>query len=510
MVPTYSINPSSTNFAESKTTISDVLSLLPDNTSKEITPRDVRDAVFSTWESSVIRYTNDGTTDYIGIDRDDVKDKKVFLGKKQISGLNVMSSSLLSSDTDVFLYNTKSDSAVSQNFKMSLLAGTSSILWTSSPYFSSVYVSGANPHLSLGIVNPSTYGTINIQSGSSASISINNLNWPSTSEVNSMTISPSASTNTDLFLAVRSGGNIELLTYQSSNSTLGTPGVTTSIVGSPVLVNGSPLEYTNTTPTIATFGGIVPGSTFSNVSLYDLLSQMLYPYLGPVSNINITTPLQFNSSLEREHVSGYTINYSYTLTKRTNNITQNTLRVVNGNGVAVLNTSGATLSGTGLLTQTFNTSVAISNTNISGVVGNNIFTFSSTPNDGTQSYTASTTIEFVWPYFYGFNSTYVVTGVNSILNNLVKRVDIKTNQVLSLNGNGYLYFCYPSLYGTVSSILDGNDYVEYTHGSSGVWTYSTDTLSSQDGFGWTGRQYYIYRKNLETTIPTTQNYKFNF
>jgi hypothetical protein len=161
--------------------------------------------------------------------------------------------------------------------------------------------------------------------------------------------------------------------------------------------------------------------------------------------------------------------------------------VVNGNGVAVLNTSGATLSGTGLLTQTFNTSVAISNTNISGVVGNNIFTFSSTPNDGTQSYTASTTIEFVWPYFYGFNSTYVVSGVNSILNNLIKRVDIKTNQVLSLNGNGYLYFCYPSLYGTVSSILDGNDYVEYTHGSSGVWTYSTDTLSSQDGFGWTGK-----------------------
>lgn len=510
MVPTYSINPASTNYAESKTTISDVLSLLPDNTSKEITPRDVRDAVFSTWESSVIRYTNDGTTDYIGIDRDDVKDKKVFLGKKQISGLNIMSTSLLNSDTDIFLYNTKSDTAVSQNFKMSILAGTTSVLWTSSPYISSTYVSGANPYLALGIVNPATYGTINIQSGSSASVAINNLNWPSTADVSSMIASPSASSNTDLFLAVRSGGNIELLTYQSSNNTLGTPGVTTSIVGSPVLVNGNPLEYTNLNPTVATFGGIPLGSTFSNVSLHDLLSQMLYPYLPPVSVINITTSLQPNRTLERDHVSGYTINYSYTLTKRTQDIIQNALRVVNGNGVVVLNTSGATLSGVGLLTQTFNTSVAISNTNISSVTGYNVFTFSSTPNDGTQSYTASTTIEFVWPYFYGFNATYVNSGFNSILNNLTKRIDNRTDQVLALSGTGYLYFCYPSLYGTVSSILDGNDYVEYTHGSSGVWTYSTENLSSQDGFGWTGRQYYIYRKTLETTIPSTQNYKFNF
>jgi len=177
MAYTYSISSGTTQESDSKQTINEVLGLLPDNTNKEIAPRDVRDAIFSTWESSVIRYTYVLSDEYIGIDRDNVKGKKIFLGKKQISGNDIMSSTLLSlsNDTDIFLYNTKIDSNPSQDFKISLLAGTISSLYPNAPYFASKYVSGVNQYISLEIVNPATYGTVNIQSGSSASLVLNNM-----------------------------------------------------------------------------------------------------------------------------------------------------------------------------------------------------------------------------------------------------------------------------------------------------------------------------------------------
>ena len=81
---TYSIFPNTTQEANSFNNISDVLTVIPDNTQKLINPRDVRDAIFSNWENTVIRYTsNTSGTQYIGIAREDIKDK-LFFGKKSL------------------------------------------------------------------------------------------------------------------------------------------------------------------------------------------------------------------------------------------------------------------------------------------------------------------------------------------------------------------------------------------------------------------------------------------
>lgn len=523
MAYTYSISTGTTQEALSKTLLTDVLGLLPDNTAKEITPRDVRDAIFSTWESSVIRYTEVSSTEYIGIDRVDVKDKKIYLGKKQISGSDIMSTTLLGSDTDIFLYNTKSDSAVTQDFKISFLAGTQASLYLEAPYLASTYVAGGNPHLSLELVNPATYGTINFQSGASASLTLNNLIFPNTQYVSNLISTPASASQSDatsLFLAVRSGGNIELLTYQSAGNTLGSPGSTTSIYGLPVQVNGYDLEFTDLTPTVATFGGIEIGSTFSNVPLIEMIRQMLYPYLSPLSTIqfnSIASPggisIGFNNAVERHHSTNTVVNFTYTLTKRTNNITQTDIQIFNSTGAVSGAPVGLTLSGTGLQTLSVTTVATISSSDISAVTGFNPFTFSVTPTDGTQSFTASATLNFVYPYFYGFaatNSNNSVAIINDVLPAIVKRVDIKTNQTLSISGNNeYLYFIYPFIYGTLSTILDGNNFVEYTHGNFGTWTYSTNVLNSPNTY-WSAAQYYVYRKNLPTTVPPSQNYKFNF
>ena len=501
---TYTFSLGTSAEAQSVTDVSSVLNLLLDNTSKQISPRDIRDAIVSTWENSPFRYTSDGTTNYIGIDRVDVKDLKVFLGKKQMSGTNVMSSGLLASDTDIFLYNTKSDSAPTNDLKVSFLAGTSSGLFTSAPYIKSTYVSGTPDYLSLDIVNPATYGTVNIESGASASITINNLTWPSQNYVNNVTSAPgnaSASTNTDLFLVISSGNSIELKTYQAG----------AGAVQASQDLNGNPLLYTNLSPVIATVSGSIGvGATFSNVSIIDMISALIYPYLGPIALISISG-LSYNNTFERDESSGYTVNYSYTLTKRSNNITSTSLKIIRG-GATIFTGAGSSLSGTGLVSNTYTGTETIAGVNMGTNNVQNFFTFSCRPFDGTSGYTASARFEGVLPYFYGFSSTNTSTTTTlnlTVLPSLTKRVDTKTGLTVSIAGSGYLYFCYPSFYGTISSIKDGNDFVEYLHGSGGSWTYSSNSLVSPTG-KWTATSYYVYRKYLTSSISPSQNYKFNF
>ena len=522
IVPTYSVSPGTSQEAASKTSITDVLTVILDNTSKEITPRDVRDAVFSVFESSVIRYTTDGTTPYIGIDRNDVKDVKLFLGKKEISGSTIMSTALNSSDTDIFLYNTKSDSAVTQDFKMSILAGSSASLFGSAPYIGSRYISSSPSYLSLDIVNPGTYGTINIESGASASITLNNLQFPSPNYITDVTNNPSSaspSTTNDLFLIVRSGQSIELATYQSSGSSLGSPGVQTDIYGSPVNVNGNSLEYTNLNPTVTSIGGVSIGSTFSNVALIDMISAILYPYLEPSAILQIVNTsqgsLSYNNTLERIHTGSpaITIYYTYTLTKKTYDITSTNFSLVRDVTSFGGGWPSTPLSGSGLVSQTYTgNSVDLLGTDISSSLSKSVFTFSLSPFDGTGSSTASTYFEVVYPYFYGFSTTSSSTTltINTYaMTETSKRVDTFASQSLAISGAGYLHFIYPSSYGTLSSIKDGNDFTEYTHNSVGIWTYSQNVLNSPSS-NWSAGNFYVYRKTLSTTVPPSQIYKFNF
>jgi hypothetical protein len=515
---TYSAGTGTTE-AFSKTLLTDVLALLPDNTIKEISPRDVRDAVFSTWENSPFRYTSNGTTDYIGIAREDVKDMTIFLGKKQISGTNIMSSSLLNSDTDIFLYNTKLDSDPTQDFKVSFLAGSSSGVFQMAPYMRAAYVNATPSFITLDIVNPATYGTITLQSGPSASISINSLQWPSTGYVNYVVNNSgnaSQSIATDLFLTVGAGmDNIQLKTYASLGNSLGGPGQPVNIQGSPVNLNGFALEFSNSNPILATFGGIGIGMTFSNVPLITMIEMMLYPYLVPLASVSFSG-LQFNNTFERNNSSGNTFNYQYTIYKRTNDILTTDLQLQSSDGTTYLTppeSVGITASGTGLVTSTTQSSFALSNGEVSALLDypDNTLTFSCQVYDGTQSYTDYENLTAVYPYFYGFDADNVNTAgtyMSDVLNSQTKRVDTKTNLEVGLNGTDYLYFSYPQVYGTLSSIVDGNSFSEYTHGDFNTWTYSIWNINSPTSL-WSAKDYYVYKKNLISTI-NNQNYKFNF
>jgi hypothetical protein len=528
MAYTFSEYPATTYYAENKTALQDVLQLLPDNTSKEITPRDVRDAVLSAWESNVFKYVN-GVNEYIGFTRDEIKDKKIFFGKKQISGSNIMSSSLLTSDTDIFLYNTKSDFASPQDFKMGFLAGTDTSLFEFAPYIQSTQVSGGNPHISLNLINPATYGRITIQSGSSASVVINNLYWPSTAQVAASIASPLSSNSNDLFLVMRGNGSpnyLELRTYTSLGGQLGSTGSTTTILGSPTTLNGHELEYTNPDPIVQSIGGVTVGTTFSSLAFSLLFDQILYPTLGPFASINITsagsppTPLSQNRTFERNHNSPTSVYISYSVIKRTNDVTSTYLRAQRPNGVfAVDDGTGFTPTGPGLITSNnINYTYTVPASAISGNTQFGIFTFSVVPNDSSSlSFTASQTVEFVFPYIYSFdtvNRPLTTFDMNALFgvsyNKIINSYGSQSIPLSNPTIPKYLYFMYPSHYGLLSEILDGNNFSESLSGPLAAWTFSQNVNISEPFGRWLTQPYNIYRKTELSIMPPSQDYKFNF
>lgn len=514
---TYSINPSSTTEATtSGLGLTPDLSSLLDNTSNQVSPKDIRDMVFTTWENAPIRYTSVGGVPYIGMAREDVKDIKLLLGKKQLSGTNLMTPTLLSSDTDIFVYNTKADTAPTQDTKIRFLAGNPvTVNHTLAPYIRVAQVIGTSSNfLSFTLTHDNQQGgDINILSGPISGIgkvNINDLRFPSRSELPVQISAPSNAISGDLFLVRNASGNIELK-------------------NAPGLAPFTLPTFTDPNPVPQDIGGIPAGTTFSNVPIIEMIRSILYPFLGPQANI-ITVP----SVKERDHtLSGDIASYAYSLTKRSGDIEGYRVRVTNSTGgiLAPDVTPPAGLpgpvpiTGPGFFTQNFSDTKSISGTNIftniPDSIGRSIFTFSFAVTDSlldvgifaspTQSDTSFTELKYVYPYFYGYSPTASnpVTLLSSGTFN--KQVSDYGDMDFTIQGGpGYLFFWIPQDYGLLDQILDQNSNVLYPdvplHSS---WTYSTVTVNSPDS-KWTGANYTFYRRLQESSVPISATFSIKF
>ncbi len=482
MSPTYSINTGSSTEAITYNNISEVLSGLPNNTNNQITPLDVRNAAFSGWESAVFKYTTNGSDSYIGIDRDDIKDK-IFFGKKKLNGSNIISTTLASSDADVFFYNTKTDSNPGQATKIQFLGGSDTSLHQYAPYISVQKVSGSTPSLSLNLVHTNPHGgDFNFQAGNKGRISLNGMVFPSYNEFVAM--GSNQAVPSDRFLVRTSAGFMELKSGSFSGTSVPT--------------------FTDATPTPAEFGGIPAGTTFSNVELTEMIRAMLYPYLGPASTITIPTNIR-----ERNHVSTDDVYYEYSLTKRTGDVTSQI--TFDGGIPPIAPVVGPSIIGGGFVTNNYTATQSITNVQIQNSTSGT-FTFSVIVSDGTQSSTDSTTTDYIYPYYYGFSAT--TSNPASLISSgtFSKLVDIYASQSLAITGEGYLHYSYPVSYGDLDKIYDGNGFVIYDSGTvSTSWTHSTVSGVSSDSGLWSGVSYKVYRTtmDIEVTLPT-QTYRFNF
>lgn len=182
---TYSIFTASSYEATKFDNIVDVLTGLPDNSSNLITPRNVRNAVLSAYDNSIFGETKVSTftASYLGINNSLLR-LPILLGKKTLSSTEILDNALLSSDTDIFIYNAKSDTNPSlQNTKMSFLAGSNFNDFDFAPYIKATKISSPS-RIDLSIINPATAGIINI--GTSASILyLGDYEFPTLNGVNS-------------------------------------------------------------------------------------------------------------------------------------------------------------------------------------------------------------------------------------------------------------------------------------------------------------------------------------
>jgi len=518
MSVTYSIKIGTPYEAKRLINIEDVLRQLPDNTNKEISPKDVRDAFLSTWANSPFKLTtaNNSTIQYIGIDSGnpagrDIKEKMYF-GKRQYLGKDIMNDTLLQSDTDIFFYNTKPDHAALQTTKISILSGTDSNLFRYAPYIES-RPNGLRTDLI--IRNPSTYSNINIES-TTGRVSINGISFPTIDENN------------------KSGADGKVLRYQGTfpngylkwdstnidNLNVGSSTTETKLYGGTVSLNGFDLEFYDPRPVPKKIGGVDAGFKFDQYitggkkkwPLSEVLKKLLYTYVPPELKISVYNKATGLPYFERGVATNIGITYSvsvYSIGLFTNNYISATGGGFISNGskslqaIAIINNSN--LVSPSASTPGYNKTNEIAYTQSTSNVINSYYLYVDDSNNTLISkgfsHSTSASMYPIYPIYCGFTSSIITSfsGMTSSLNKLVIPSPGNGSSIYyDYKGSGYLYFCYPInsvdskgntiFFGTPSTILDaqslGIKYYDSKSPSLSIFTYS-DTYSNSIGtYSW--------------------------
>ncbi len=466
----------------SNSLVGDILDKLEDNNDKQIDPKDLRDSILSLFSSVPFKETSTGSqsNSWIGIDSINPSDRdlkrKIYLGKRDFLGNSIMSDSLLNSDVDIFIYNTKFDSDLQFSTELSILAGSNLPVQINSPRIQSQTVLGLSESRSFDFVAP--LGDIYVQSDT-GTISIAEIDFPTILES-----SASASSNKTLMWR---DGKLEWSDISiPTTSTIGLTGSYLNLIGT-VLVNDYPIDFTSTDWIPEQFSDINMGETFSNFPLVELLRRSVYSYLAPNCSIKLLTPYQ-SGFVE---VGTYpTPIVEYTITKRTLPTQISSLvNMIPGVYPAITTYGEETITST-------------SNGIVISPITDSSTEFKITVSDGQSTATASTTITGIYPYFWGFSELDTMTNIG--LGDLTKIVESKSDKIVDIVGNGNFFFVYDFDYGTISSIRDvgGNNII----GSFSV----TDSLFSSPTGLWAGKKFYVYKWITTQIGPPSENFTFEY
>lgn len=496
---TYSVNIGSSTEATTypligatATDLSVPLSVLYDNTIKDITPGEIRNAILTLWSNSVFTQTTKSGIEYVGIDTNNPSDRdlknKIYLGKRAYSATfsysetyDIMTYSLLNNDeVDVFLFNTKIDTLSNAKTRLSILAGTNSVLHPFAPFIQSEVVTSTSS-LSLDIINPTlTSGDINVLS-SYGTVSLNTINLPSYAE------SSASASNDKLWRWNTNRMEWDFISLPAL-TVVGSTGSVLNLYGSPVYVNGYPLEFTDDRPCPIEIGDIQMGTTFSEIMSVELLRRIVYDYLSPIGTLSVLPP---NDTGYVEVGSQPQIKLKYSIFKRTlaTNVSALT-NMIPSSYPAITSSLPVTITGTA-------SGVIIS------PVPNTTFYFSLSVSDVNSASTVTASVSGIYPYFYGFSSLSAVTLPAHLLN-FTKSVTPFEDKSFDITGSGNLYFIYDATYPNLSLVYDNNLQILT------LPTPTIQTLSSPTGL-WASKQFKIYKfPGIPQVGPPSVIYQFKY
>jgi hypothetical protein len=468
-----------------------------DNDDKLISPKMLRDSILSIWDSTTFKETtaSGSNTYYIGINTGNSNEdltKRIFLGKRYYNNSEIMNNSLLQSEVDLFLFNTKKDSINQLQTKILILSGTNSSVYSRAPYISSDYVvSTTSPRQTLNLINST--GDISLLSkgidpftgldtNSGGTVSINNVVFPSIQETTETQID----SGLDGKILTWFNGGLTWSKIEVVNADwAGTTGSELNLYGNPANLNGFPLDFSDNRMVPIKIGDIQPGSTFSQNSISDLLGRIIYEYQPPECQ------LLLKSERYLEVGTSPKVFLDYVIYKRTNNLLPTLF-------INMIPSSYAPIHS--------DYSVKISG-QIEGAVITPLqatsSTFTMTVNDGTNSNSVTRSVTGIYPYFYGFSTFSTITIAN--LSSLTKKIEPKEDKSYDITGSGNFFFIYDKDYGTLSNIYNSNGAT-----ISASFSYTTKVLSSPAGY-WQSKEFYVYKWTDTGEIgPPSEIFQFEY
>lgn len=532
MPATYSIQVGTIIESSRKPDVFNVLQSIPNNTQKLIKPIDVRDAFLSTWANSAFKVTTPSTLsnfEYIGLDSGDPDNRdiknKILIGKRSFGNLDVLNSNLLTSDTDIFFYNTKPDSDPQNSTKISILAGTNSSLFPLSPYIESFSTAST---VDLNIKNPAPgAASVNILS-QTGRVSINGIAFPTVANTQANIQSGRVLKYSGVYPNGTLFWDDPFLTLTNIGSTTSA----TNLYGSPsVYVNEYPLEFIEDMLVPVTVGGVTQGSNFASQSfngqnwpIVEVIRNILYPEILPDLSIEAVNQLTGTKYAEVGVTSSFDINWSVTTFARDSNEDISDI-VIKENGTPTgifIYTGSPFVANPGSTTQSIVTNYSVIRNSVETVtftLGASNIQNPPTPVPTLRNgfsfgyFTTDFDIHFINPVFSGFSSIIpsIPSDLKDVTDSITKLIEPYPGTASSLSissgGSGYFYFIFPNNFTNPVMIKDPNGYIIYDVDNPSLSNFIIEPNITHPDYN---SPYRIWRTNYLTSWVGTGEFEFIF
>ena len=235
-------------------------------------------------------------------------------------------------------------------------------------------------------------------------------------------------------------------------------------------------------------GGIEEGEDLNNLSVQEVLTQLLYPYVAPSASAYLVySP---SGTVFEKGVNVEITAFKGSFVKKSEPIQSITFY----DGSNILSEISENLVSNTIYTHNFNEPIIITSN-----LSNTRFRFGVVDETGKRVLANTTSINFYYPYYFGVVGDYVEDITSDLIIEMTKKVEAKGNKTHSFTTlNECMIIAYPKAYGSLRKILDQNNF-----DVTATFTKSEVVVIGLDG---TEQKYYVYRNNASTV----SNFKMTF